>query len=136
LSQKYTPLWPQGKKTLWDPSMCYRTGSYPYSLGRLPITIHYLGMSRLLTTGEWSVKSSGSGNSNTTYRTSTSELPILRLSFEECHRLNPLQKGGWSSPTSTITCPTSMSLAPPSLVEEGEIIMPIRSSGGAWNCSR
>jgi hypothetical protein len=93
--------------------------------------VHCLSMSKPLMIGEWSAKSSSSSSLNITYWTFASESPISRLSFKECHKPKPLQKGDWNWPTSITSCLTSMSLAPLSPVEEGEITVPTRDNGGA-----
>jgi hypothetical protein len=135
-SPKYMPLWPKDKKTSWGPSTPCSIGSYPYSLDRPSTMGCYLNILKPLMTGEWSAKSFNSSSSSIICQTSTSESPIWRLNSEGYHRLNPHPREDWNSPILTISCLTFMSLAPPSPVEEGEIIMDTKGSGEAWSPSR
>jgi hypothetical protein len=130
LSQKYMPLQRRGRRTSWDQSTPYLSGSGHYSPDPWPTTVHCLNMSRSPTIGEWSEKSSDSANSSIIYATSASELPILRPKSEGYRRLSLRQKGGWNSPTWTSSCQTSVS-SPDSSPEEGEIIEDTASNGAA-----
>jgi hypothetical protein len=88
-------------------------------------------MSRSPMTGEWLRKSSDSDSSSIICVTSAYESPIWRPKPEECRKPNRWQKGGWSSPTSTSSCRTSVfyqDLKP----EEGEITEGIVNSGAVW----
>jgi hypothetical protein len=68
--------------------------------------VRYLSTLKSPTIREWSERSSNSDNLSIICRTSTSELPIMRLSSEECHRPRPPPRDGWSSPTLTTMCRT------------------------------
>jgi hypothetical protein len=86
-------------------------------------------------TGEQLERSFNSASSSIICVTSASKSPILKQNAEECHRPNLHQRGGWSSPVSSILCRTSVS-SPDLSLEEGEIIEGMTNNGVAWIPSR
>jgi hypothetical protein len=135
LSQKCTlpPL--RGRKMSWGLSMPCQGGFGCYSQGPLPTMAHCSSMSRLLTIGEWSERSSNSDSSSIICQTSTSKSPITRLSLEECHKPRPWPRGDWSSPTLTTTRRTYTSSVL-NLEEQHDPTNTAPDSGGGWTPSR
>jgi hypothetical protein len=97
--------------------------------------VRYSSTSRSPTIGEWLGRSSDSDSLSIIYQTSASELPIMRLSSEECRRPKPHQRGIWNSPISTTTPQTSVSSVP-SPEEQAELTSEPTDSGEERTPSR